>query len=124
MRPGAGILLVRSDGHMFLMRRAATIPLPNHWNVPGGGIEPGETAMQAASREFVEEAGSLPRAMLIGQYTLGEYTTIVAAISMYEASRWQPRLNWESNAWGWFSRRDLPEPLHPGLAEFFQRVRH
>jgi 8-oxo-dGTP pyrophosphatase MutT (NUDIX family) len=122
MRPAAGILLVRGDGKIFLMRRSANVPVPNHWNVPGGGIEAGETAFVAAAREFREEAGSLPRARPIGMHTIGPYTTFVAAISMHEAAHWYPRMNAESNDWGWFSMDRLPVPLHPGLADFFARV--
>ena len=73
--------------------------------------------MEAATREFREEAGSLPRAQTIAAHENRGYVTVVAAISAREAARWEPVLNWESDAWGWFPMSDLPEPLHPGLEE-------
>ena len=33
------------------------IPFPAHWDLPGGGAEPGETPMDCALRELAEEFG-------------------------------------------------------------------
>ena len=48
MRDGAGRLL--------LVRRGRP-PAAGHWSVPGGRIESGETAAEAAAREVREETG-------------------------------------------------------------------
>jgi 8-oxo-dGTP diphosphatase len=44
-------------GRLLLIERAASRPLPLHWGVPTGKLEPGETARQAAVRELGEEVG-------------------------------------------------------------------
>jgi len=43
---------------LYLVIHSATVRNPlARWEFPKGGIEPGETARQAAAREFVEETG-------------------------------------------------------------------
>jgi len=53
----AGGVVVRSDtgAHRFLLVQASRNP--NHWVLPKGHIDPGETAEQAAVREVREETG-------------------------------------------------------------------
>ncbi len=46
------VLVVDADDRVLLLRSRA-----GFWFPPGGGIEPGETAVQAARRELVEELG-------------------------------------------------------------------
>jgi ADP-ribose pyrophosphatase YjhB (NUDIX family) len=50
--PAASIAVFR-DGKVLLALRAR----PRLWSLPGGRIEPGETAEQAALRELLEEVG-------------------------------------------------------------------
>lgn len=52
----AGIMLVFGDRALFL-RRGPNGDHAGEWCFPGGGIEPGETAADAARREAVEETG-------------------------------------------------------------------
>ncbi|MDD7932198.1 NUDIX domain-containing protein [Actinomycetospora straminea] len=52
-----GALLVR-DGRVLLCRRRADRAwYPGAWDVPGGHVEPGESARDALARECVEELG-------------------------------------------------------------------
>ena len=52
------ILFDRNDKlFIYLRDDKPTIPYPNMWDLLGGGIEPGETAKQAAIREIEEEIG-------------------------------------------------------------------
>jgi 8-oxo-dGTP diphosphatase len=51
-------ILARPDGDVLLMRRSATDPRrPLQWDFPGGNLEPGEHADDAAIREIQEESG-------------------------------------------------------------------
>jgi len=54
-RAGASAALFR-DGAVLLVERASA-PLRHLWSLPGGVIEPGETAEAAAVREVREETG-------------------------------------------------------------------
>ena len=56
LRPNVGIVLVARDGRVWLGRRAGTPP-PLNWQFPQGGIDAGETELDAALRELKEETG-------------------------------------------------------------------
>lgn len=48
--------LVAADGSVLLQLRDDRAPAyPNVWGLPGGAIEPGETPVEAAARELMEE---------------------------------------------------------------------
>jgi len=52
------ILLVDRDGALLLQLRDEHAVLgPNQWGLPGGGVESGETPVEAAHRELFEETG-------------------------------------------------------------------
>ncbi|ASP19724.1 RNA pyrophosphohydrolase [Antarctobacter heliothermus] len=53
LRPGAYAILPR-DGRLLLTHQAAPLP---EVQLPGGGIDPGENALQALYREVFEETG-------------------------------------------------------------------
>jgi 8-oxo-dGTP diphosphatase len=49
--------VVRDDRGRLLLVRRGTEPAKGRWSVPGGRIEPGETAVEAVVRELLEETG-------------------------------------------------------------------
>lgn len=56
-RPCVGVVLARPDGQIFAAERIDT---PGAWQMPQGGIDPGETPTAAALRELQEETGLAP----------------------------------------------------------------
>ncbi len=65
-RPNIGVALFGADGRVFMGRRVgdfsdlsafADKPDEWRWQMPQGGIDPGETPAQAAFRELKEETG-------------------------------------------------------------------
>lgn len=65
-RPGVGIVLVNHDGKVFVGRRVGMPDGMPAWQMPQGGIDPGETPMQAARRELYEETGT-DKAEFVGE---------------------------------------------------------
>lgn len=58
-RPCVGIMLVNRDGRVFVGQRLDSKE-GDAWQMPQGGIDPGEEAEEAAIRELGEETGVLP----------------------------------------------------------------
>ena len=54
-RPAASACVFRGDTVLLVQRGKA--PYLGSWNLPGGSIEPGEKAIDAAVREVLEETG-------------------------------------------------------------------
>jgi ADP-ribose pyrophosphatase len=53
-----GVLPFVDDQHVLLVRQYRYVQQENHrWEMPTGGIRPGETPEQAAQRELMEEGG-------------------------------------------------------------------
>ncbi len=57
------VAIVVWDDQVLIGRRAETGELDGYWEFPGGKIEPGESAVQAAERECLEETGIPVRAV-------------------------------------------------------------
>lgn len=53
------VLLVDADDRLLLFRDSdpGITPVPTFWITPGGGVDPGETDLEAAVREVEEETG-------------------------------------------------------------------
>jgi ADP-ribose pyrophosphatase YjhB (NUDIX family) len=52
---GVGAVVI-AQGRIVLVKRAHE-PLKGEWNLPGGGVELGETLQEACAREVLEETG-------------------------------------------------------------------
>ncbi|MEM9901718.1 MAG: RNA pyrophosphohydrolase [Pseudomonadota bacterium] len=59
-RPCVGIVLLNRDGRVFAGQRRDAPPDQPAWQMPQGGIDPGETVREAGLRELGEETGILP----------------------------------------------------------------
>jgi putative (di)nucleoside polyphosphate hydrolase len=57
-RPCAGIMLRNAEGYIFVGQRLDSTS--EAWQMPQGGIDPGEDPLTAALRELGEEAGIAP----------------------------------------------------------------
>ena len=141
-RPGAGIVLLHPDGRAWMGKRrpgkgSEVIRCP--WQLPQGGIETGrgETPVQAAWRELLEETGT-DKAELLGEssdwlyYDLPEQLIGHALEGKYRGQRQKwfamrftgSDADFDLNAsgtpefveWGWFAFRDLP-----GMVEEFRK---
>jgi putative (di)nucleoside polyphosphate hydrolase len=58
-RPNVGLAMFHREGLVFIGRRFGAAG-PYQWQMPQGGMDPGETPAQAALRELEEEIGVTP----------------------------------------------------------------
>ena len=105
---GSGIMF-RQGKFVFLIQRSDD----GTWCPPGGTVEPGELAIDAARREVLEEVGYQYDGPLTPHSVYGDYLTFRAEVP----EKFEAKLNDESLAAGWFHIDDLPKPLHQPFAE-------
>ncbi|HEI8797221.1 TPA: NUDIX domain-containing protein [Citrobacter freundii] len=105
---GSGIMF-RQGKYAFLIQRSDD----GTWCQPGGTVESGELAIDAARREVLEEVGYQYDGPLTPHSVYGDYLTFRAEVP----ERFEAKLNDESLAAGWFHIDDLPKPLHHPFAE-------
>ncbi|MDB2183083.1 NUDIX hydrolase [Citrobacter farmeri] len=105
---GSGIMF-RQGKFVFLIQRSGD----GTWCQPGGTVEPGELAIDAARREVLEEVGYQYDGPLTPHSVYGDYLTFRAEVP----DKFEAKLNDESLAAGWFHIDDLPKPLHQPFAE-------
>ena len=115
-RPNAGIMLLNAAGQVFVGRR---IDSSDAWQMPQGGIDPGENPRNAALRELEEEVGT-DRAEILFE-TDGWF--------VYDFPEWLARSfrrgRWRGQAQKWFVMRfsgtdnDIKlETAHPEFADW------
>ena len=136
------------DGSVELLqihRSEATGEYQHSWQIVYGGIEAGETAVQAATRELREETGLAPRAMFQVEYVETFYfrpkdyvlmmpvfavevaaTDVVILNEEHDAYRWIPATEMAAR-FMWRTQRDavriiLEEIATPGLAMGMLRI--
>lgn len=122
MTRGAGLLIFKPDGLCFLIRRSILVADPGAWDVPGGGVEPGESAIDTAIREGEEETGGLPVVHIFGSFEADGYTTFFASVDQNEADFWRPPLSHESDQYGWFDPAEPPTPLRPNVRTVLEHI--
>lgn len=107
----AGILF-RAGDQVLLLKRGPGGDNPGTWGFPAGHIEEGETPLQGALREVEEETsyrvhGEPEEVSQDGGFVLFRH----------DCERFDVLLCDESDGFVWTTREDLPQPLHPGVAE-------
>ena len=93
-RPSVGILVVAPDGRVLVGRRLRGAV--GTWQPPQGGIDPGETPLEAARRELREETG------IVSVEPLGEsagWYTYELPAGLSDPPRWAARFRGQRQRW-------------------------
>ncbi|WP_066795266.1 RNA pyrophosphohydrolase [Sphingomonas soli] len=141
-RPCAGVMLINAENRVFVGQRLDSVM--EAWQMPQGGIDPGEDPLDAAYRELWEETGvarhlvdlvaAAPEELL---YDLPE-----DLVGRLWKGRWRgQRQRWflfrflgadadvniqtaepEFRAWRWSDPRDLPELIVPFKRDLYREL--
>jgi len=132
-RPAVGLMLINPAGLVFAGRRIDMPAGLAAWQMPQGGIDPGETPIEAARRELYEEVGT-DKAELIAESRDWYHYDLPADITggMWDGRYRGQRQKWfalrfigtdadinvatehpEFDAWEWVAAERLPELIVP-----------
>jgi 8-oxo-dGTP pyrophosphatase MutT (NUDIX family) len=116
---GALIYSIETKRYLFLLRNQKRHA--GSWGLVGGGVESGESPVEALKREIGEEIGSveiqkiIPLEKFTAENTNFEYHTYLLTVE----NEFTPKLNDEHRGYAWTSIDDHPKPLHPGVWRTF-----
>jgi 8-oxo-dGTP pyrophosphatase MutT (NUDIX family) len=118
----AGVIITTPEGLALFVKRGADGDHAGTWAWPGGRIEDGETAEEAAKREAFEEIGLSAEGDFeeLDQKTDDEVTFTTFHHGVDEP--FLPKLNREHTAYAWASLMEPPLPLHPGVEKDIQVI--
>jgi putative (di)nucleoside polyphosphate hydrolase len=141
-RPCAGVMLVNREGLVFVGQRLdSTLEA---WQMPQGGIDPGEDALTAATRELWEETGVAPDKVELVAEAPGEFTYDLPPelIGKVWKGKWRGQVQrWflfrflgedsevdirtphpEFRAWRWIKPAELPRVIVPFKRQLYEDV--
>ena len=124
----ATVVLFNEESEVLLLRRTNTTFGEGLYSLPGGKIEAGETALEGARREVLEEVGVVLYDLELVHVLDRQGSETEFYIFMFKPVSWEgiPR-NCEITKFdhmGWFSLDALPENIIPGhlqALEMFQK---
>jgi len=139
-RSGVGIILLDRRGRVFVGRRIDTVA--EAWQLPQGGIDTGETPLQAARRELAEETGVTSAELLAESADWYTYDLPAELIGKVWGGRYRgQRQKWfvfrftgaddeidiatehpEFNGWKWIAIDDLPATIVPFKRRLYERL--
>ena len=132
-------MLIAPDRRIFVGRRARQ---PDAWQMPQGGIDQGETAVEAACRELWEEVGTTKALLLRESETWLTYDVPEADRPAHWKGRWHGQSQkWfalafigrdadidieahdrEFDAWQWLAASDMLERIVPFKRAVYEAV--
>jgi putative (di)nucleoside polyphosphate hydrolase len=143
-RPAAGVMLLNADGLVFVAQRLDSTP--EAWQMPQGGLDPGEDPLAGALRELEEETGitadkveivarapeeltydlpdDLVGKMWKGQWRGQRQTWFLARFTGEDADINLETAEPEFRAWKWTDPKNLPAIIVPFKKRLYEDLLH
>jgi 8-oxo-dGTP pyrophosphatase MutT (NUDIX family) len=105
------------DAYLILRRSSTKEHYPSYWDIPGGGVQEGESPEWAGVRELIEEVGFCPPKLqpLITREVVRDDGALIR-VHIWWAKvphAFNPHLSREHEGAAWRSRAELQEMLDP-----------
>lgn len=119
MKDGASAVIISNNKVLLFQRdNIPGIPFPDCWQLPGGGIEEGETPLEGLQRELAEEVTYVPKKIIYLGYfdnILGKNHIFISIVSSEEEEKFKHNPD-EGQRIGFFTIEEaLNLKLTPGL---------
>ena len=120
-------LLIKCKDRYLLGKRAEEAVMPGIWSVPAGEVKSTEEPDEAAVREAFEET-QIPihvedtayiTTMTGSAHDGGNFHLYMTEI----VDELRPILDFEHEASGWFTLKNLPSPMGPGLQDAVLKIK-
>lgn len=138
-RPNVGLMLIAADRRIFVGSRAGR---SDAWQMPQGGIDKGESPIEAACRELREEVGTTKALLLRESAKWITYDVPEERRPPYWKGRWRGQAQkWfalafigadadidihahdkEFDAWRWVNAHELPSLIVPFKRTVYEAV--
>jgi len=108
----SAVIIVNKDNKILILKRSKDIgAFPNAWNFPAGGEDPGETAVETAIRECLEETSLsvFEESMIyVGSFKIDD-SDRVDEIHYFITSNYNGdiELDWENSEYRWVSNKEI-----------------
>jgi dihydroneopterin triphosphate diphosphatase len=108
--------MVDSEPQFLLLRRSADVVYAGQWRMVGGKVKDGETSVDAALREFIEETSQRPVNGWVVPSVNAFYDPKADQIRYipafaFECESDSVKLNHEHDAYGWFAITEAVQQL-------------
>jgi 8-oxo-dGTP pyrophosphatase MutT (NUDIX family) len=120
---GCGALIYSRSTHRYLFLHRTQKRHKNSWGLVGGGVDSGETVIQALKREIQEEIGcdlSGAKFIPLEQFTSDDQHFVYHTFLIPVEEEFIPVLNHEHSGYCWVPLDNYPKPLHPGVWRTFR----
>jgi len=117
-------IVMRDDIYLIVLRSPKAEFFPEHWDFPGGRLEPNEDPKEGIAREILEESGL--RATIgdvVGVYEMDLIPEVTHRYTVYATSNIEGdvQLSDEHTAFQWATKDDiLALPIEPYMKSYFE----
>ncbi|NPV92973.1 MAG: NUDIX domain-containing protein [Firmicutes bacterium] len=126
--PGVNVsvIIINEKNEILLGQRRSGL-FAGHWGLPGGKVDLGETLLQAAERETLEETGLAVSGL--GLTSVSDIITESAHFVnvAFSTRRFQGEVRElepdQIGGWRWFDPALLPQPLYHNAAQALEKFR-